>query len=566
MRSKRDQVQAHTFMMGRLTAGMLLADPDAPESPLGRTTRGALIGVVVGALVCGGAVVFGLLKPGGNDTWRSGDTLIVNKDTGARYLYVGGRLRPVRNYASAMLIGGSDLSTTSVGSASLEGTPVGRPVGITGAPDTVPGTGNLEDSAWEVCSAGSGTTTALVPGAPLESEPVGEHTALVVRGPDKRMYLVWQGSRLELDGASGATESLGYGAMKPRPVSAAFLNALVNGPKLATLPVQGQGAQGPELGGRPTRVGQVFRVVAGSGSQEYVLQKDGLHPVTATESALLIGDPDTRKKAYAGQPPKVVTIGVSDLRAHQAPGTSAKDPSVAGLPDSPPRAARPDTGQAVCAQVDSVDGRVRVRSVRVAESALSPVTQPDMTALAAACVPVDGVVMRPGHGTLVRALGSAGAPVGDTTFLVSDDGVKYRIPDSSALTALGYGEGSAVRMPSTLLSMLPTGPELDPRAAASESVTPVAAGSAVGGRTAQCDGGGKAGAGRTVAKAPSKGTAAGKEAGTAAGTGAGKGAAGGSGSGSAASGTAGTSSGTRQDAAGTGGSSAAGSGTAGSGS
>ncbi|NJP74575.1 type VII secretion protein EccB, partial [Streptomyces sp. C1-2] len=163
MRSKRDQVQAHTFMMGRLTAGMLLADPDAPESPLGRTTRGALIGVVVGALVCGGAVVFGLLKPGGNDSWRGGDTLIVNKDTGARYLYVGGRLRPVRNYASAMLIGGSDLKTTTVGSASLEGTPVGRPVGITGAPDTVPGGGNLEDSAWEVCSAGTGTTTALVP-------------------------------------------------------------------------------------------------------------------------------------------------------------------------------------------------------------------------------------------------------------------------------------------------------------------------------------------------------------------------------------------------------------------
>ncbi len=40
MRSKRDQVQAHTFMMGRLTSGMLLADPDAPESPLGRTSRG----------------------------------------------------------------------------------------------------------------------------------------------------------------------------------------------------------------------------------------------------------------------------------------------------------------------------------------------------------------------------------------------------------------------------------------------------------------------------------------------------------------------------------------------
>jgi type VII secretion protein EccB len=538
VRSKRDQVQAHTFMMGRLTAGMLLADPDAPESPLGRTTRGALIGVVVGALVCGGAVVFGLLRPGGNDTWRSGDTLIVNKDTGARYLYAGGRLRPVRNYASAMLIGGSDLSTTSVGSASLEGTPVGRPVGITGAPDTVPGTGDLEDSAWEVCSAGSGTTTALVAGAPVETDPVSEDSALVVRGPDKRTYLVWQGSRLELDDASGAVESLGYGAVKPRQVSAAFLDALVSGPKLATPAVAGQGSQGPELDGRPTRVGQVFRVVAGSGKQEYVLQKDGLHPVTATQSALLIGDPDTREKAYAGQPPAVATIGVSDLRAHQAPGTSAKDPSVAGLPDSPPRAAQLDSGVAACAQVDSVDGRVRVRSVRLAESELSPVAQPDTTALTAACVPVNGVVMRPGHGTLVRVLGAAGASVGDTTFLVSDDGVKYRIPDSQALTALGYDEASAVRVPSTLLSMLPTGPELDTKAAASEAVSPAAAaGPAAGESAAQCGtggpgaGSGKAGtspvaAGDAKGKAPAKGTGTGKgtEAGTEAGTGKGAGA------------------------------------------
>lgn len=215
MRSKRDQVQAHTFMMGRLTSGMLLADPDAPESPLGRTSRGALVGVIVGILFSAGALVFGLLRPGGNDAWRSGDTLIVNKDTGARYLYADGRLRPVRNYASAVLIGGADLKTTSVGSKSLAGTPVGRPVGITGAPDSVPGTSDLETSPWEVCSTGSGAQTTLVPGAPVETDSVGAKTALVVKGPDKHTYLVWQGSRLELDEDSGAAESLGYAPVTP---------------------------------------------------------------------------------------------------------------------------------------------------------------------------------------------------------------------------------------------------------------------------------------------------------------------------------------------------------------
>ncbi|MFF7467688.1 type VII secretion protein EccB [Streptomyces sp. NPDC008092] len=491
MRSKRDQVQAHTFMMGRLTSGMLMADPDAPESPLGRTTRGALVGVVVGALVCGGALVYGLVRPGGNDAWRSGDTLIVNKETGARYLYTGGRLRPVRNYASAVLIGGSDLKTTSVGTASLAGTPVGRPVGITGAPDTLPGPGDLESSPWQVCSTGSGTGTALVPGAPVATDPMGAGTGLVVRGPDKRLYLVWQGSRLELDEQSGAAESLGYGPVTPRPVSAAFLDALVSGPKLAAPEVAGRGAAGPALGGRATRVGQVFRVVAGSGNQEYVLQKDGLHPLTATRSALLLGDPDTRKEAYDGTAPAVVTIDVSDLRAHQAPGT-AGDPSVSGLPDSPPRAVRPASGESVCAQVDPDDGQVRVTSVRVAESALSPAAQADTAALTAACVRVDRVVMRPGHGTLVRVLGAAGAAVGDTTFLVDDDGVKYRIPDANALSALGYDGATPVRVPSTLLSMLPTGPELSTRAAASE---PVSGAAPVPGAAAQCGSGTRGAAG-----------------------------------------------------------------------
>lgn len=491
MRSKRDQVQAHTFMMGRLTSGMLLADPDAPESPLGRTTRGALIGLLVGVLLAAGALVYGLIRPGGNDAWRGGDTLIVNKETGARYLYAGGRLRPVRNYASAVLIGGSDLKTTSVRTASLAGTPVGRPVGIPGAPDSLPGTGDLETSPWEVCSTGSGADTTLVPGVPVRTDPVGAAAALVVRGPDRRTYLVWQGSRLELDKDSGAAESLGYATVTPRPVSAAFLDALVSGPKLATPKVEGRGTAGPELGGRATRVGQVFRVVAGSGNTEYVLQKDGLHPLTATSSALLLGDPATRREAYGGDSPSVVTIGVSDLRAHQAPGTAGADPSVPGLPDSPPSAVRAAPGQSVCAQVDPAGGQVRVTSVRVVESALGPAAQADPTALTAACVPVDRVVTRPGHGTLVRALGAAGATVGDTTFLVGDDGVKYRIPDAEALAALGYAGVSPVRVPSTLLSMLPTGPELSTRAAAADG-----AAGPLPGAAAQCGGPRTAGSGR----------------------------------------------------------------------
>ncbi|MFD5625962.1 type VII secretion protein EccB [Streptomyces sp. NPDC127072] len=488
MQSKRDQVQAHAFVMGRLTSGMLLADPDAPESPLGRTTRGAGIGVVIAVLIAAGAVVFGLISPGGNDSWRSGESLIVNRDTGARYLFLDGRLRPVRNYSSALLIGGADLETTDVGTASLRDTPVGAAVGIPGAPDGVPSSGDLESDTWAVCSAtatvrddtGSGTTatravTAVAAGVPLETDPLGTDEAVLVAGPDKKKYLVWQGSRLPLDTESGALLSLGYSSVTPRPVSAAFLDAFAPGPALAPPSVKGLGAKGPSLGGTPTRLGQVFQVTVpggtatGSGesadTQYFLLRDSGLVPVTSTAVALLLGDPAVRSKAYDGDSPTALPIGADLLKDHQAPGTTGRDPSVAGLPDSPPRAVRVPDGRAACARVQSGDDGVRISSVLVSAGALGPVAQRSGDAVVEACLPVDAVVVRPGHGVLARALGAGGGTVGATTYFVADDGVKYRVGSKEALTALGWTESDVRGLPSPLLAMLPTGPDLSPQAA-----------------------------------------------------------------------------------------------------
>jgi len=503
MQSKRDQVQAHTFIMSRLTSGMLLADPDAPESPLGRTTRGAVAGLLITVLIAAGAVVFGLISPGGNDSWRSGESLIVNRETGARYLYLDGRLRPVRNYSSALLIGGADLATTDVSTASLRGTPVGAAVGIVGAPDSVPGTGDLESGAWQICSAlgsvtsadGTVTTravTALVAGATVAGDPVGVGEAVLVSGPDKKTYLVWQGSRLPLDTESGALLSLGYSSVTPRPVSAAFLDALVPGAALAPPQVTGLGSAGPSLGGTATKVGQVFQVTvpgdssgtgAGddSGGQYYLLRGEGLVPVTATGAALLLGDPDIRAKAYGGESPAALPIGADVLKDHLAPGSTGVDPSASGLPDTPPRAVRVPAGWTACAQVKPGADGVRVSSLLVRESELAPVTQASGEPVAAACLPVDAVVVRPGHGVLVRALSAGGGAVGAATYLVGDDGVKYRVPSKTALAALGYAETDARQLPSPLLAMLPTGPDLSPEAATGAAAPSTVA--AVCGRT-----------------------------------------------------------------------------------
>ncbi|CAL9613365.1 ESX-3 secretion system ATPase EccB3 [Streptomyces sp. enrichment culture] len=476
MHSKRDQVQAHLFVMGRLASAMLRAEPDAPESPLGRTNRGAAIGVIIAVLVCAGAFVFGLIKPGGNDSWRSGENLIVDKQTGARYLYLDGRLRPVRNYASARLVTGGDVGVTTVGTSSLAGTPHGTPVGIPDGPEALPGTGDPDRSPWLVCSdvlprttgvVTATTTLALGTGTPQDvpgGRRLGEDEGMPVTGPDDATYLLWRGSRLRLDERAKAAEALGYGDVTPRPVSAAFLDAFPLGPDLAPAEVPGRGGKGPELAGRSTRIGQLFKVdVPGSADRYHLLTREGLVPLTDTGAALLLGDPRTREEAYGGDAATVATLGADTLAGHLAP--DARSAESARLPATPPKAVTAATGSVACAEVDSGDSGVRVGTSVLPRSALPEAVQAPAPEVEPGCLRVDSIAVRAGKGGLVRALSASGSALGDTTYLVTDEGVKYRLPSQEAVTALGYEGVEARTMPSPMLAMLPSGPDLTPEAA-----------------------------------------------------------------------------------------------------
>ncbi|MFZ3554493.1 type VII secretion protein EccB [Streptomyces sp. BH055] len=484
MQSKRDQVHAHTFMMGRLSSGLLMADPDAPESPLGRTTRGVVFGLLATVLIGAGATVYGLLRPGGNESWRDGKHLVVNRDTGARYLWTDtdGVLHPVRNYASARLLGGSDLATSDVHTPSLEGVPVGSPVGIPGAPDSVPAPGQLDADAWHMCVTGpggalantSGTVsntgvnepgaTTLVAGAPLDSTGIAADRGVLVRDPKGTEYLVWRGSRLPLDRASDARNALGYGSQRPIPVSAAFLDALAAGPALKPPAAPGRGEEGPVIGGEPSRIGQVFKVsVPGGDSTYHLLRKDGLVPLTRLDAALVLGDPATQKDAYQGKSPRARTVGADALREHRA--ENAGPAGSTELPDAPPAPQSTPRGTALCAQIEGGEGGVRIRSVLTPLTSLSPVAVPAGTAgVRDACVRTDATVVRPGRAALVRALNASGAAHAGTTYLVAENGVKYRVANEGALTALGFAAGDVGSVPAPLLASLPSGADLDPDA------------------------------------------------------------------------------------------------------
>lgn len=478
MQNRRDQVQAHMFVMGRLTSGLLRTDLDAPESPVGRTNRGVVIGIVVALLVSAGAFVFGLISPGDSTSWQASGTLIVDKDTGARYFYQDGRLRPVLNYSSALLVAGStgaEMPTTAVGTESLRDTPRGAAIGIGAAPDVLPDSEALADSRpWLVCSVAAGRTgtggTILSVSSAAAASALPAGGAVLVAPPDHNRYLLWQGRRLRIDTGASALEGLGYGSAQPREVSAAFVDALPAGPDLTPADVPDRGEPGPSLGGLGTRIGQVFRtaVPGTAGTHYYLLRREGLVTLTNTGAALQLSDPDTAKKAYNGRPATARQLEAGALKGHLAPenGTSA----AAGLPESPPTLVSVGENQGVCAAVTpgsaSSGAGVRVGVALVARDELGPVTQPVATGTSPACLSVDGVVVAPGGGALLRASSATGGEAGGSRYLVTDTGVKYRVPTADDEKALGYSDAEARTVPSLMLSMLPTGPDLDASAAA----------------------------------------------------------------------------------------------------
>ncbi|MEU3612370.1 type VII secretion protein EccB [Streptomyces sp. NPDC006872] len=477
MQTKRDQVMAHMFVMGRLTSAMLRADPDAPESPQGRTNRGVAIGIVIAVLISAGAFVFGLLKPGTSDSWRAAGTLVVSKGTGSRYLYLDGRLRPVRNYASARLLVGAELKTVNVGEASLADTPRGMPVGIPGAPDVLPGAAALDGAPWQVCSGSLAGDTAATLGVArrITGTGLGERQGLLVTGPDRETYLVWQGSRFRLDRKGNVREALGYGSHQPVAVSAAFLNALSAGPDLTPPAVPGRGGPGPELGGRPTRVGEVFTVAApGATERYYLLGATGLTPLTATAAALVLSDPETVAKVYGGRTATAVPLESTTLAGHLAPASDATagagaegagTASGGALPATPPEPVALTADLTACAAVESGQSGTRVSVALVEADGLGPTAQGPAEWFTPACVAVGRITVPPGGGALVHALGADGSDIGATLYLVTDTGMKYRVPSADALTALGYTAAQAQDLPSSLLAMVPTGPDLSPEAA-----------------------------------------------------------------------------------------------------
>ncbi|SDM43830.1 type VII secretion protein EccB [Streptomyces sp. cf386] len=476
MQTRRDQVQAYTFTLSRITAGLTRGEPDAPEVPMRRFTFGTIAGTALGVVALGGMAAYGFLFPGSSKAFQKEGTLVVEKETGARYLYLSGALHPVLNTSSAIMITGQgNLKPQTVAAKAVRSVPKGPVLGIPGAPDSLPEAKSLDRDKWSVCTANrtkadgsdEAIVTAYIGGGNEKFTELGADRALQIEAADGTNYLAWSGVRLKVDGEATLT-ALGYANTPAFKVPDAWLNSLASGPDLTAPDVPGRGSAGPPVGGQNGVVGQIFQDDADP-DINFLLLADGLSPITATEAALLLGDPATAEAYPGGQ---VTPVKVPTAALNAAP-RSARELRTEGLPTTPPAPfVAPGNGNQVpCVRVTPGTGAgdkpkvtvaVREAAGGTADAAPPGLPRPEQPATDGPTA--DRIVVAPGHGTLATATGAGAAP---TLFLITDSGVRFPLANPEVATSLGYDPASAVPVPSTVLSLVPTGPALDPEIAKS---------------------------------------------------------------------------------------------------
>src|SRR5689334_20707313 len=101
MATRRDQLQSHQFMMQRVTSALVIHDTDPQQSPFRRFAGSAFAGLMIAIIMVAGVAIYGMLINGGKKTWRSDSAIVLEKETGVRYVYreASNTLHPVANYA-----------------------------------------------------------------------------------------------------------------------------------------------------------------------------------------------------------------------------------------------------------------------------------------------------------------------------------------------------------------------------------------------------------------------------------------------------------------------------------
>ena len=465
--SNRDQNSGHLFYNRRLRAATTRFSVRMKHDDR-KQTAALVLSIVLVAIAAGWMVLLNVLKPSG----VVGDSAIIgDRESGAIYARIDGRLYPALNLTSARLATGTAGQPTWVKPAEIAKYPTGPLVGIPGAPAAMavhPGA----VSAWAVCDTAGRPRTADKPVvtsiagqlAGGRATPMAKDAALVVTF-ERATYVIWGGKRSQIDPADRAvTLSLGLdpGVTVPVIISRALFDGLPATEPLRVPKVPDAGTPSKLLSG--SQVGAVLQAqTAGGGTQFYVLLADGVQKVGG-----FVADLMRSANSYGSTTPRTVT-----------PDVLVNIPEVNSMPvDYYPTKrlnfvdseANPTT--CVGWEKASTDPQARVmiyngRGLPVPLSMDNRIVRLVRDDRDPASVVANQVLVLSGAANFVTSTsGVITSDSRESLFWVSDSGVRFGIAaDDSTLRALGLDPGSAVQAPWPLLRTFAAGPALSQQAA-----------------------------------------------------------------------------------------------------
>lgn len=435
MQTQKDHVHAYKFLIERMTTALTVGDPSNMEPPTRRGRSGLLTGALLALLIVIGFGVYGLIVPGGNTVWKQKGAILVEKESGTRYVLVDNMLMATPNLASAMLIQGSGNHVDVISRKSLEGLPRGPQMGIPGAPDAVPRPQELLPPSWLLCPTTSveggkpGLVTNLVPAEQYGLMPDDRYAP--VQSADGKLYVIWKDTKYQVPDASSLVV-FGLPATRAPRVPDVWLNLIRTGSALTPAVIPDAAEPGLTVAGSPRRIGDLFTHDPGNGTeQRYVLLDRGLAPLSATEFALL--------RARPGKSP-VAIDAQSILTAPFSPDQSM----LTRLPDLVGKKPLDDAAGQPCLRQEGKGADITTHLVTVPGAQKWPA----------------GVRVPASRGILVAELPIPSGQKTPYRHLITERGKRYLIPDDNSIQALGLGGVQPVPMPTEVLSTIPEGPAL----------------------------------------------------------------------------------------------------------
>ncbi|HEX7322090.1 MAG TPA: type VII secretion protein EccB [Mycobacterium sp.] len=479
--SNRDQNSGHLFYNRRLKAAITRFSVRMKHDD--RKQQAAVALSVVFVLIgLGWMALLHVMKPSG----LVGQSAIIgDRDTGAVYARIGGRLYPALNLTSARLAVGNPATPSWVKAREIAKYPTGPTIGIPGAPDSVSITANSV-SAWALCDTAAARGSSAAPtvtsiagqlSAAGRAAPMQQSQAILAthRGAT---YVIWNGRRSQIDAADrSVTFNLGLdlGETHPVEISNALFDAMPATEPIVLPQIPDRGTPSAWL--PDTTVGSVVgtRDATGTVSGFYVLLPGGVQKISGFVADLLrTADSQGFTTPKSISLDKLIGIPVVDtLRvAYYPPGklnfvdTAANPVTCVGWSkqSTDPQATIVFyTGRGLPVPIE-LDSRL-VRLVRDDRA-------PDS-------VEADQALMLPDAANFVATTSEAAAADSrESLYWISAQGVRYGIEwDQPTVQALGLDTRRAVQAPWPLVRTFAAGPAISRQGALLARDTVTAGGS-----------------------------------------------------------------------------------------